>query len=302
MSSEFYTPTFEAVVAEQAVVQQEKHQGRLLEDYSVCIFPGQHWEMPVSSVVADFVRPISVDESSITLNGVIAGICRANEGRTVSWVDMGGGRGLAMRQIALTAKNQNLATTVVDLFDYGLNDLKPAEIERLERHCPGITTLSTAPNIILADVETVALPEKADIITSVEVIQYLNNPLASLANWYNQLADFGIMMIATPHKWTQWIHYVDHYSLPEDNTPPRHLLNELTKAGIPYAATGQLDYENGFRPDLRPDHVRSLIIQKQPDTKMQVNSSVAEIKIVPKNYKRTLYHEPKDAPIVEVLA
>ena len=187
MPPKFNPQSFESLISEQEVVQAGKFQGRLLKEYNQYIFPGQAWREPCSSAVADFLRPFCV-EDRVSLDGVIKGLCEVSDGNPVRWVEMGGGRALPMRQLANdTARSEHLVMTNVDLFDFGLEGLEPEELTYLERLSPGVTHELIAPNFIQADAETVVLPEPADLITSVEAVQYLNNPLAAISNWYNQI-------------------------------------------------------------------------------------------------------------------
>jgi hypothetical protein len=305
MSTGFETPTHEALLAEQATVQAEKFQGRLLAEYSSYFFPGQNWREPHGSAVVDFVRPIIGDAERATLDGVLQGLCEAKAGGPVNWVDMGGGRALPMRELgSMPEFRQRLKMTNVDLFNFGLEGVKPDEIEYLEGLAPGMTAPSAEPTIITDNVETVKLPEPADIITSVEAMQYLNNPLEAMANWYNQLTDNGIMIVATEHNWASWIRYNrEPGSSERDETPAKHLLEELTRAGINYAVTVECDWQSGVRPDVDPDRVRIIAIQKKPGTSLKITKPVTEVWVNPFNFKAVYYEDPagESSPTVEVV-
>jgi SAM-dependent methyltransferase len=289
----FETSSFKSLTAEQEVVQATKFQGRLLEEYSRYIFPGQTWRTPRSTEVTDFLRPLCLDER-VSLDGVIQGLCELKGEDSVRWVDMGGGRGLPMRQLANdTEKSSHLVMTNVDLFDYGLDELNSNEINQLEKLAPGMTHEAAAPYLIQADIETVVLPEPADLITSVESMQYVNNPLAAMSNWYNQLADDGLMVISTEHDWTSWMRYKQAPGAQyNDITPAHHLLATLKEAGVAYAATTEIDFDNGVRPKLDPNRVSNLVVKKLPGTQMVVNSSVSEVWVSPYSYKAVYYEEP----------
>jgi hypothetical protein len=56
MPTGFEEPKRNALIAEQATVQAEKFQGRLLGEYTNSIFPDQSWHKPRGSAVVDFVR------------------------------------------------------------------------------------------------------------------------------------------------------------------------------------------------------------------------------------------------------
>ena len=305
MAPKFEAPAFEALVAEQEAVQAEKFQGRLLEEYGRYVFPGQDWREPRSSAVTDFLRPVCIGER-VSLDGVIRGLCEAKGDAPVRWIDMAGGRGLPMRQLTADAERRDhLVMTNVDLFDFGMEGLKPDEIAYLEDLAPGMTSDEAAPRFMQADVETVALPEPADLITTVESMQYLNNPLATISNWYNQLADNGLLIISTEHDWASWIRYQREPGQGDrDETPAKHLLEALQAGGVAYAASAESDWESGFRPDLDPDRIRNMVIQKRPGTQLVVNSPVTEVWVNPYNFKAAYYEEPTQGsrPVVEVVA
>jgi len=296
MSTGFEIPSHEALLAEQATVQAKKFQARLLAKYSRYIFPGQSWREPRGSAIVDFVRPIIGDAERATLDGVLEGLSEAKAGEPVKWVDMGGGRALPMRQLgSMPDFKQRLKMTNVDLFNFGLEGVNPDELEYLEGLVPGMTEPEAEPVLITDNVETVQLPEPADIITSVEAMQYLNNPLEAITNWYNQLADNGIMIVATEHDWASWIRYNrEPGSSERDETPAKHLLEELSRAGINYAVTDESDWQSGVRPDVDPNRVRIMAIQKKPGTSLRVTKPVTEVWVNPYNFKAAYYEAPTD--------
>lgn len=278
----------------------------MLASYSSHIFPGQICPEPRGSAIVDFVKPIIGDVERVTLDGVLEGLSQAKAREPVIWADMGGGRGLPMRQLGSKPDSkQKLQMINVDLFDFGLKDLKADELEYLEELAPGMTEPRAKPALITADIETVLLPEPADIITSVEAMQYLNNPLKAMVNWYNQLADNGIMIIATKHDWASWIRYSrDPSSSEQHETPAKHLLRELSLAGIRYAVTYESDWQNGVRPNVDPNQIRIMAIQKKPGTLLRVTKPATEVWINHHNFKAVYYELPtsETTPIVEVVS
>jgi SAM-dependent methyltransferase len=288
--------------AEQEIVQARKFQGRQLREYDGYLFSGQNYRIPRPSAVTDFLRPICVGDT-VSLDGIFQGISIADDGRPVQWVDMGGGRALPMRQLGSDPEvRHRLIMTNVDLFDFGVKGLEPKEVDYLEGRNPGVMQEAAAPHLIQANVETVKLPEPADVITSVEMIQYLDNPLVSLSNWYNQLADNGLMLITTETDWASWIRY-DSGLGNENETPTKHLLQALSLAGVAHAASDETDWENGTRPILDPGRFRNLVIQKKPGTEMLVHSKVKKIWVNPMDYKAVYYEfpEPDGLPLISII-
>src|SRR3712207_2241293 len=122
MTTRFEAPSHEDLIAEQTVVQASKFQGRMLTEYNYYLFPGQEYRQPQSSAVADMVRPLCEGEEYVSLAGVLNGLHASAGGeRPIHWVEMGGGRGLPMREAATSPQlKDKIHMTQVDLFDYGL--------------------------------------------------------------------------------------------------------------------------------------------------------------------------------------
>lgn len=307
MTASYERPNHEALLAEQAVVQAEKVTGRLLQEYSDLIFPDQNWREPRGSAMVDFVKPIMREAPRVTLDGFLENLAETKSGEPVTWVDMGGGRALAMRQLAMNpAIAPKLTMMNVDLFNVGLEGLDEGEVAFLEDLAPGMTQPAAAPALITDNIETVTLPVPADVITSVEAIQYLNDPVAALCNWYNQLKDNGVMFVATDHEWASWIRYQRNPAeIPLwDETPTKHVLEGLASAGIRYAITYESDWEgSGFRPKVRPSHFRAMAIQKKPGTALRATQPVAAVWVNPYHFKAAYYPDPRGGggPLVEVV-
>ena len=305
MTSETTDPGFEALLAEQAEVQAGKFQGRLLDEYSRYMFPGQMWREPRSSNVTDFLSPYCGDDEAVTLGGVLRGMQAAKQGEPVVWADVGGGRALPMREMAANGEGNWLTMINVDLIDYGIEGLTPDEIEFLETHSPGITGAENAPGFVKADATEAILPLTPDVVTSVEGIQYLNNPLAAITNWYNQLSDNGLLIVSAEHDWASWIRYQREPGEGDrDLAPTRSVLEELSLKGVSHAAAYESDWESGHRPELNPSEFRNMVVRKKPGTKLVLNAALLDVWINPYNFKATYYEEEPGSqpPIVEVVA
>lgn len=149
-----------------------------------------------------------VDSSASIENTLIVRVLRnlaatkpGNE--LVHWADFGGGYGIAQREYrrGIDPDRQTVTTTNVNLEEHNLKtefamlrdvygpqgDERIAKIEQL-------LCAAYAPNFVRANMETVMLPTKADLITSVQSIQYAD-PLRTIANMYRNLASGGIMAV-----------------------------------------------------------------------------------------------------------
>jgi len=198
---------FKRLVVEQEKIQLTKFQGRTADEYDQGIFLGRHGgRIPETSEVEEFLIS-RLGKSAISLEGALERMA-SKSGGMVRWADMAGGRGLALRQMKLSPKlNGHIETTNVDINNYDLSGLETKELEHLEKKFPGITKDMVRPKFILANAETVQLPTPADLVTSIEAVQYLDHPIAALCNWYNQLKENGLMIVSTEHKWSGWIRY-----------------------------------------------------------------------------------------------
>lgn len=296
--------SLDSLLREQEVVQTSKFQGRQLREYNSYIFPGQEWREPVSSAIVDFLRPYCGDDERVSLEGVLKGLILAQPNEPVRLADMGGGRGLALRQLAAhPGLTGNILCTNVDLFNYGINDLDDHDIAHLENNAPGCTSEACAPRLVRANAEAVQLCEPMDIITSVEVMQYLDNPLASLCNWYNNLADNGLLIVSAEHDWSSWIRPdgIDMYAHPEA-MPAAQFLQALDTAGVSYAASYESDWRYS-RPKLNPCEFKNLVVQKKPGTQLRMHAVPARTWVNPFDYKAVYYASPDlaEAPFIEVV-
>jgi hypothetical protein len=293
MAGEHVSTVNADLLAEQALIQAGKFQGRLLTEYNQYIFPGRGWRVPQSSAVTDFLSS-AVNCGADNLEELLLGMHETN-GQPVQWADMGGGRAMPMRQLANMAKFDNKLKLVnVDLFNYGLAGLSDEEIDYLEDISPGITECQQEPGFLMADAETVNLVEPANLITSVETLQYLNDPLAALCNWYNQLSDKGVLVAVTERDWSSWIRREGEVIEPEKRLT-QEMLEELGRHGIEHAVSFELDYKNGFRPNTT-HRIREIAIQKKAGTELKVNIPVTDIWLSPYDYK-AVYYKPVDVPI-----
>lgn len=289
---------FDALLAEQEAAQRDKFQGRLLSAYNQNIFRGQDFLEPQACAISDFVRPLC-SGGVVSLEGMLDGLHGVN-GRPVRWVDMGGGRALPMRQLAsVPGMRGKLDMTSVDLFDVGLEGLDAGEIEYIESLHPGATADKAKPRIIRADVAAVILPESADVITCLNTVQYLDDPLAAVSCWYNQLAGNGLLIIAGESEWASRMHYQRLSGwVTRDESPTKDLLESLRAAGIAHGASLDHDWPMG-RPRLDPSCFRNLIIQKMPGTRMVANTNVMDVWSSPQDYKVVTY-EKSAQPLIGI--
>lgn len=314
-------------IAQQQKTQEGKPRSRWLSDYDEIIFRQSTGYDPVKTVASEALRPRGY-EGFMGLSVLVEHMKR-RKGDKLKIVDMGAGAGIAMRELAVQPELKGtLQTTIVDLFNVGSDQFDEFTQEHI-RENPDIMSLEAAPKLIQADAEKIVMRPPPDIILSIESIEYLDNPLAAIVNWYNQLADGGLLIVAREGDFATRIHYkggqVDKDDLSligswqrspkeslvaeNDPLPLAELLTTLSGAGINILA--QNGYEDGKdypyeEPAPEPGHtvpwLTSLVIEKKSGTKLSLNTGLAEIRIDEEGFK-TVFYKPltEGQQIVEVV-
>lgn len=305
-------------LAQQQTAQERKKRTRHLYAYDRMIFCQGLDDNEV--LVGQNLGQVGY-EDSMDLKTLLESMYRQRGGK-LQVVDMGAGTGVAMRELAIQPDLEaKLETTIVDLFAVGSEAF--TDFNRPgEDGIPVTMSPEATPKFIQADAEKVVLDEPADVILSVESIQYLNNPLVAIINWYNQLADGGLMIIAREGDFATYMHYKDGQadkqgqlkrspdnSLSDPYTDPSplvDLLKALDTAGVKLIAmNGDADgqefpYNNlptGNNPILT-----SLVIRKKPGTLLSLNTSLTEVRLGEHNFNNCFYEAPdKGRPLVEVV-
>ncbi len=289
-------PHFDAVVAEQTFAQAEKKDWRDIGDYnSVYVFPYNSRSLPGETTLDDFLDDSVSSRYPRSLQGLLVGLSEAKGDQAVHWVDMGPGLGVALREAAsLAVLHSIIKTTGVDVRQ---PDPHKLGIRRLAAiGTAGLCHLNDetlSPNLVHANAEDVNLTESADLISAIELIQYLNNPLGALCNWYNQLNDHGIMLVASNHRWSEDI----RQSSDNDEITSygdEELLLELQRqnAQVAVAGRGLLGSEHSFR---------RLALQKIPNTKLGLSAPLVEIYNGYKFYKTVTYASTNgERPLLEL--
>ncbi len=259
---------------------------RSLDDYDVEIFPS------CQSEVVDLLGDVVPNASSMV--ELLRGLSPAAEDKPLHWVDMAGGLAVALREASIL-RTQNIlgeiTLTNVDLFDWReelAGDLKALSAEM------GMDLGNKAhePQFIQDNAETVVLEEPADLITSVQGIQYFDDPLRALVNWYNQLNGDGLMVVARASHW--WPREISQRSQSDETEPFAALFSQFEEHGIRYA-TG--DAASSFIPEEVTDF-EVLAIQKQAETRLQLNAALMQV-VAGFSWKVVQYDDAK--PAIEVV-
>jgi hypothetical protein len=220
------------LLSEQTIVQSSKYWWRDLLEYDGYV--AGEYAPGLSIFLQETIAP-----STDNFWGIIDGVSRKITDRPIHWVEMAGGLAVAMREVASdfdrTGMLGRLQLTNVDLFHRDFEDLPEVDRGRIYAAVSNTSLHESEypPKHLLGNAETIKLPEAADIITSIEGIQYFSDPLRAIANWYNQLEDQGIMIAA--RKGSAWSEHITQVGLAHGE-PLRTLLSQLEGSGIKFAA------------------------------------------------------------------
>ena len=248
-----------ALQAEQLVVQANKYRTRTLEGYNAAIFPGYDERPPYESAIFRLIQPLCQD-SVVSLENLFVSM-RRQRGRDIVWTDLACGIGIAQRQLAIMPEGGGIKRYGIDLLSGAISNLEVLICNDLERRKPGIMAPEHEPVLLIADAESVVLPEAPDVVTCIEGQRYFNNPFGVLVNAYNQLQDYGVVFFAGDDEWSGLIRL---------NTGSQYqplisvnLLQDLRTSGLPYAATNndELRYRREIFPE-KSGYLTSLAIIK----------------------------------------
>jgi len=250
-------------------VHSIKERSRTMQEYDGEIMGGAPSDVP------PFIAERTDGANSITR--ILQYMGRTSLDGAVHWADMPGGRGHALRQAAAQLEGQlDLQTTNVDLFEWppitkGLHPHQKTHLKGLD-----YTNPRYAPRYVAADVGTVKLEQAADLITMVYGLQYLHDPLHSIANAYNQLKPDGLLLIAG----TMPDMYYDSGPI-RASSPFDDFLSELDRKRIAYATAR-------FLP-VSAYPINRLAISRIGDTVMHLNAAVESVRVNNLDNKDTTY-------------
>lgn len=293
MQSRFNLPHHTPLTREQAEIQVSKCQERLLEDYEDDYLFLSNPKTQGTSAVFDFLRARSNDHTP-DMYHLLRGIGERASDASIHWVDVGGGRMLAQRDLIHHFDHTGIALSAVDLFNHGLDGLDFVHRDQFE-------PLFSDPEPILLqdDVTHVRFSNPANLVTAIELFEYLDDPLAALANMYNQTAPGGIVVIGTAYDWSRSIlrKNIDGEVIRDDpsHMPAAELLRAFREHDIAFAATREADIEPGRRPPLDDAAYQILAIEKRAGTRLEIARAALPPHLMPDGYKVQYYlDEPSD--------
>lgn len=136
---------------------------------------------------------------------------KLDENEEFIWTDLGAGNEFAIREAKYIINNPNFKTYSVDILDKNNIEIIKERWSRfqhkwsvkelnsisLESAVDLLNKQTYAPKFFKKNIESVKLPEKADLITAVWVMQYSHNASKVFKNAKNNLKDKGIFMFNT---------------------------------------------------------------------------------------------------------
>jgi hypothetical protein len=204
------------------------------------------------------------------------------------WADVGAGYAIAMREMKRQHPEQSarMQFTAVDLFDW--DQERDRKSEKLARELSGRDILHAhfKPSYVVGDMIG-ATPPQQNLITSIESIQYIEDKLGAIADWYNKLADNGLLIITAEHFWSREIN-VEGKDPFGDHVATIELIARLRAAGVQVAMMYQR----------QPFALRTLVVKKMPGSRLISLASPSRTYRNPRGYVFSYYTEP----LIEVRA
>lgn len=256
------------VVAEQRKVQDDTQRARLLQEYGSLLIG-----IPRSPIGQFLSKQIPGRPS--TFKEVLQALSRSFG--DMHWVDMGAGQAIAQREVnRMGHALGRIATTAVDLFPWSgipINDVLSDQLSA--KLGSDILDEAYQPALMVGDVQSVRLEQPAHLITSVMCVMYLDNPLQAVANWYNQLADGGFLLIRGDNSWTTQIGQANK----ENGMVMSQFVEHLQAEGIP-CTTDNIAQDGVFA---------GLAIRRTPGTSLQVAADVIDARRYTNGYTQVTY-------------
>lgn len=296
--------TDEQIAIAQGEIQRPNFKTRDVYDYSLALVPSRRPHVfGEEELPCELLRRPSLDgdvgshdsQTSLEQTLLVRVLRRLTDRQKepVHWADFGGGFGVAQREYRFAIDSTaSVRTTNVDILThdtvvelaairkkYGSDTPK---YQKLQKLLVGKHASRYAPEFLRANMETVTLPEKADLITSLESIQYVLDPLRAITNMYENLKPGGIMAIMCMNGLDEAMQY-SHSS--------RALMKDFTKglrdAGVAHAYHGISAWFAKYRV---------YAVVKKPHTTMVQLTSVEShsMDTMKQHNRRIIYEKPFD--------
>ena len=293
---------------EQSKVQASKDRCRTLEEYNThYLFNTLH--LDENGLHGDFGRAVTKTFKLPTFTRKVAGLfdsktkvthhyARAPKGAIAAiiehlhtkfksplkWSDVGAGFNFAQKDFQWNHRVANRKWKVecerVDLFDWDSTTLIPSITTEVpaKRRKAWLRRASQPANKLIQGDATVVPFGGSHLITAIEVLQYIDDKLAAICHWYNQLADGGLLIIGLE---TSWSHLMGNGN--RDYAIMEELLNSVSCIA---------DSSSCCSHD-RASSVSTLIIRKKPNHALKALAVPCEIYTNSYGYKTSIYPAQK---------
>lgn len=290
-------PTFDELVAEQSQVQSHKLRERTLGGYEIGHIFVEQFLFKNGAAISETLGLLHDQAGRVpvtTIPKLLSGMAESR-GRAIHWADMGAGYAVALRQVGADASlRERVRRTAVDL-SYPELSKGGEKYEALSQLLPELFTEDAEPDFIQGNIEEVALPAQADLITSIYALQYLNDPLRAICNWYNQLSPGGLMVVGDDTGFSSHISFHEAPVLSTGPTPLELALRALGSAGVRYATNGRyVPQDNAWNYDLA--FARIIAVQKEPDTLLRLGTAVMDV-TADEFGKKSVFYQAADKPV-----
>lgn len=305
------------LIKQQQTVQAGKEIGRHLDDYTRLYLLPRHMLYEKLSprneatkyLAGIIVRRARAQDGTRSQSRTMSDLLKAltiRAGRPIHWVEAGGGFALAMRQMAQREEQAqdpdklHIKMTNVDLFNWQNQSHEHPSIDYIRGELGDeILDPRYRPEYVAGDIATAKVSEAPDLVTSIESIQYVDDKLAMIINWYNQLVDGGHLIIATEHDWSGWIRNEGNYVMGRD-TIYADFIRALREAGIDVRLNVR---EGAVRGDYSRLQTSLMVIEKKPGTRLKKKVRLQSTWVNPHGYVASYYEDlPLGSTVVEVTA
>lgn len=223
-------------------------------------------------------RPVKlVPDQTNWMEKIINKLEKQNPDQPLKWIDVGCGHRIAQREFQLAHPNSRMEAVGIDLIPPSWQEIEE-QIPKLEKAKTRkhYRQLAKVPDNTIKGDATQLKFGPCHLITAVEVIQYVEDKLAALCHWYNQLAPGGILIVTTETDWASWIR------LKDERFGANQVMDQFLSK-VKYIT------EHMRREDA--DDIRTLIVFKEEGKTLKPKSKTTRVWINPHGYKASYYRE-----------
>ena len=241
--------------------------------------------------VSDFLNQFTDIDRDAFVADVIDAMVKRNGSARVA--DVMGGLSIWMRELIRDPHFDcsHVQMTTVDLFDWSKGGAEGGIARALAVVGEDILDEQYRPHAFITDgtQPIFSAAEAPDLTVVLEGIQYVDDKLAAVVNWYNQAADNGIILIQSS-KWGEQVKFED---APEP--PLRVMAKNLSNAGITTLSQGECcDFDSllGVVVEDVFNDLDLLLLQKKPGTQLKMNTRFVRAEPIYRGHVSSHYEQP----------